>query len=1029
MATVRPFRQARVSPTFRDFSGRHVLEVEAFAQPDSLSALCAEVRRAEVNGWPVHAMGSAWAFSAPAYCTGMVIQTELLRGFPAGVQGAINNPISDGKVLVAVEAGIRIRDLCLALAARPRELKLTLAPQQQLLGAPMTLTLTVRDGTGAPIPGADVTIENYDERGLPVSPVVFTTDASGVVSFPITFNPKREIEPGTHQWVETDLPVGTVAAAGFQAADLPLDFSDSAPLPTPPPDPDEAPWLPPWELTHARDLWPATLGGAGGQSLAGAISTGTHGGDVARPPIGDYVRAALVVGSGGVIRLLQRDENLPVVDFGRLASSLSGTVDPATVLDATSTETFDAAIVSVGRFGVVYAYVLEVHDEAANFIYQHRSTSSWEQVKSDLATSIDTARIGDEFLQVVVNPVRPPDGNRACYVTRHKKLPRDQVAEAGAAFGLGAGVASTAVAIERARETSSPPPVPVEWRLLAAAVLVLQQVQEHFHGKQRGLELARLCANRLTPELESLRDQLRQLGTVATAMLVPGSEMCFAAADSIERIGPDHKLGDAVADALNAGPPQIVDQLVSSVIEIGQRPWLVHGTRYEISDNFDYSNDCYRGDSVEIFFAADTDLPRKAELVFGAFDSLRTRGIVLAAWISLRFMAPSRSLLGMAAFAPVSCAIEVAMLRGGKGNDEALRVLQDIAVQNDGRIHWGQQNDLIAGGVAAMYGERYVRWCRSLEGVERASPTFSNPFTQSHGLEHVPFVPPRRLNVSVDPATIPLGIPVTVIVRAEDANRAPVAGTVTIANFPAGVLEVSEHPTNTAFTLAFEASPGEFDPDTHVTFPGEQPSGSVVAEGYEPAMVPFVFGRKPPVATGPRLRNDAVMSRQSAPLTLQAGARADVSVTMRNVGTTTWDPAQGYALGSQSPQDNTTWGLHRVPLAQVTPPNEEAVFSFAISAPAAFGGSDFQWQMVQDGVEWFGDATTPLIVTSVPPTEPARCDELRRAISEIDAEIARLSDLLIDDPQFDGPRLAAIARLQTRKDAHVSEAESLNCML
>jgi hypothetical protein len=124
-----------------------------------------------------------------------------------------------------------------------------------------------------------------------------------------------------------------------------------------------------------------------------------------------------------------------------------------------------------------------------------------------------------------------------------------------------------------------------------------------------------------------------------------------------------------------------------------------------------------------------------------------------------------------------------------------------------------------------------------------------------------------------------------------------------------------------------------------------------------------------------------------------------------------------------------TWGLSRVPLARVTPPGEEAVFSFAITAPVALGGSDFQWQMVQDGVEWFGDATTPLIVASVPPAEPARCDELRRAISEVDAEIARLTDLLIDDPQVDGPRLLAITRLRTRRAAHVSEAEGLGCAL
>lgn len=246
-------------------------------------------------------------------------------------------------------------------------------------------------------------------------------------------------------------------------------------------------------------------------------------------------------------------------------------------------------------------------------------------------------------------------------------------------------------------------------------------------------------------------------------------------------------------------------------------------------------------ESMEIFFAADDDLPRKAELVFAVFDNLRARGIPLAAYVSLRFLAPSKSLLATAAFEPISCAIEISMLRGGRGNDEALAALQGIAIQNNGRIHWGQQNDLSARGVAAMNGERYVSWCRSLEAVEGTSPTFSNLFTKSHGLEPTPFAPPTRvLDVHVDPRVIPLGVAVTVTVRAEDSQSgAPVDGTVTIVNFVDGIPETSEHSTNTPFTLTFEAV-REFDLDLHDVWI-ERPYGSVAAEGYDPRTVPFRF--------------------------------------------------------------------------------------------------------------------------------------------------------------------------------------------
>jgi hypothetical protein len=324
--------------------------------------------------------------------------------------------------------------------------------------------------------------------------------------------------------------------------------------------------------------------------------------------------------------------------------------------------------------------------------------------------------------------------------------------------------------------------------------------------------------------------------------------MFFAAADSIDRIGPDHKLGDVVADALNVGPPEIIDQIIFAAIDEGQKPWLVHGRRWEIADTFDYENDCYRGDSVEIFFAANDQLPDKVEQVFGVFDSLRARYMPLAAYISLRFMAPSKSLLGMAAFEPISCAIEISMLRGGKGNTWALGALQDVAIRNDGRIHWGQQNDLDWGGVQAMYGKQFDRWRRSLEEVEGRSPTFSNGFSKSHGLEPEPAsIPVMKVTVEVDPpGNISLEQEVTVTVRAKDAGtHATVPGTVWITNFgPTLDAEVTEHDTDKSFLFTFRAGPAEgFNPETRRATPGDNPSGVVVADdgGYPDTVVPFKF--------------------------------------------------------------------------------------------------------------------------------------------------------------------------------------------
>src|SRR5262249_18558246 len=108
--------------------------------------------------------------------------------------------------------------------------------------------------------------------------------------------------------------------------------------------------------------------------------------------------------------------------------------------------------------------------------------------------------------------------------------------------------------------------------------------------------------------------------------------------------------------------------------------------------------------------------------------------------------------------------------------------------------------------------------------------------------------------------------------------------------------------------------------------------------------------------------NNAAYVSQSVPATMTAGGTYNVTVTMLNQGTTTWTPEQAYRLGSQNPQDNTTWltttnRVYLSPGASVSP-GATTTFSFTVTAPSTPGSYNFQWQMVQDGVEWFG-AQTP----------------------------------------------------------------------
>jgi hypothetical protein len=100
---------------------------------------------------------------------------------------------------------------------------------------------------------------------------------------------------------------------------------------------------------------------------------------------------------------------------------------------------------------------------------------------------------------------------------------------------------------------------------------------------------------------------------------------------------------------------------------------------------------------------------------------------------------------------------------------------------------------------------------------------------------------------------------------------------------------------------------------------------------------------------------------------MNPGQAASVSVTMKNIGTATWVPtgANPYRLGSQNPQDNTNWGLGRVNLTNSVPPGSQYTFSFTVTAPSTPGTYNFQWRMVQELVQWFGDYTPNVVVNVV----------------------------------------------------------------
>ena len=111
-------------------------------------------------------------------------------------------------------------------------------------------------------------------------------------------------------------------------------------------------------------------------------------------------------------------------------------------------------------------------------------------------------------------------------------------------------------------------------------------------------------------------------------------------------------------------------------------------------------------------------------------------------------------------------------------------------------------------------------------------------------------------------------------------------------------------------------------------------------------------------------QNNAQFISQTVPATVGLNEVFNVSITFKNTGATTWTTNGLYRMGSEAPRDNGTWGAGRIELPNDVSPGEEVTFSTSLTAPSSGDGygTPFQWRMVQDGVEWFGEYSEVLSI-------------------------------------------------------------------
>ncbi|NEU79856.1 FAD-binding protein, partial [Nostoc sp. UIC 10630] len=465
-----------------------------------------------------------------------------------------------------------------------------------------------------------------------------------------------------------------------------------------------------------RNLALPTMGGALGQHIAGAFSTSTHGSDVNLPPLCDLVQAVhLVTENGQEIWIEAASQSLTNND-ALLREALQACPDLQIMRD---NDLLNSVVVSMGRFGIIYAVVLEV--TTLLHIAEFAQKMAWTEIANALVQGV--GRGSSEVFGALHELLRDPPSDlqilgtaldyrylelvfssrnaSECWVRRRwvTQNTADYNVEPSSDFlchrGVGNGVLIAAGAALYG------------YAGLVAAVPVV--------GAFKSIEII-ARANELTARAS---DSHLTGGAALAAALNAMWASEFAGIGMSDLI--NEVVHKAVADTMNI-PETVGRRGLNWVISAGIEDPVTIGS-------------CYRGNSIEIIFGLDT----RAYIDFINAVLAHASDYRQAGYIAVRFTHRSRALLSMHNVDhEIACSIEITSIRGLSGNDDWMRWIEQTAISMGGRPHWGQQNKLDRNQVEHLYpANQLLRWRTQLQRIVGFSVTFSNNYTTQRGLEPI----------------------------------------------------------------------------------------------------------------------------------------------------------------------------------------------------------------------------------------------------------------------------------------------------
>lgn len=538
----------------------------------------------------------------------------------------------------------------------------------------------------------------------------------------------------------------------------------------------------------------ATLGGAGGQTVYGALATGTHGGDYLQRPIADSVVAVHLVCDDGrhfwiepefsQLEMRLTDDDKLKAHYGNLFPG-DASVRFKIIRD---NDIFNSVIVGGWRFGVIASLVLRVVPQYC--LHEHRRLASWRGVKQRLKSaakhrSFDTVffagspaevtadlnafsgRFGNpenftnRFLQIAVNLSPDGNGDHLCGVSQRWFYPQAGPEARDPQGNLRGREERGTPATAGLAAAYSPPDDPNEAGTNSTFLTRACSSGNFIAGVLREVakEIEQIVHDGVVP---AAGIAVAALGIGAGAAVIAIAALCALLAAAAVAL---KALADEIEASGDTSLAEVVDKTVTVVVTVVPDPLSIMILRaifrevftmqqsnrdfvalsYAVMDTHDYTDRSCFGDaeSIEVFFDA-----KRPDLYCAFVDSILSfeaaqqeqENKFSVGYVSLRYVKGSNGLIAPSRFED-TVVMEVAGIRKAAGSVPFVMNAATVARNptNNASFHWGQFNPLTRKEVERHFGtlpaSRLTRWRKSLQTVSGFNNRFSNAFTQQTGLE------------------------------------------------------------------------------------------------------------------------------------------------------------------------------------------------------------------------------------------------------------------------------------------------------